>query len=285
MIGFAPTARADEELTLTLPPSPAAQEILAAQQKAARSRVARTSVTPKRRTSLSSRGGYGGRQGTSERVVGRLGLLERATPIYRRRDTRNQPLVIAQAGTYVALQDDVGEWCGVLMADGSTGWIEKASVTQLDYQVVAPDSPAPASSFTDKDALLPRGTSVYFTGNAEALIAEAFRYMGTRYVWGGNTKNGIDCSGLIKNVFASQGFALPRLGTHQMAYGVPVPFDQLQPGDRLYFGLRKDGRSVTHTGLYIGNGQFIHSSSSRGGVTVSALSESMWSRLYVSARR
>jgi cell wall-associated NlpC family hydrolase len=70
-----------------------------------------------------------------------------------------------------------------------------------------------------------------------------------------------------------------------MAYGVPVPVEQLQSGDRLYFGRRTDRVGVTHTGLYIGNGYFIHASSGRHGVAISQLSEPLFRRIYVCARR
>ena len=183
------------------------------------------------------------------------------------------------------------------MADGSTGWVPRASVKPMEYQVVS-NAPTTYNSLptysngssampsgTDPGDIYPRSNTPYFTGNPQQLLDDAYRYLGVRYVWGGNTFNGIDCSGFVKNVFGSQGLKLPRLGSDQMAYGVPVPKDQLQPGDRLYFGRRKERVGVTHTGLYIGNGYFIHASSSRKGVAISQLSEPMFARIYVCARR
>ena len=132
----------------------------------------------------------------------------------------------------------------------------------------------------------PSGTfTPLLTSSQQAILNEAYRYMGVRYVWGGNDGRGIDCSGFVKNVFAACGYALPRTATEQMAYGIEVPYDQLQPADRLYFGHKKNGNGVTHTGIYIGNGYFIHSSSSRHGVAVSRLTEPMFARIFVCARR
>lgn len=273
-------AFADQTLTLELPPSEAAQAAHAAEK--ARS-AAHTSVTPKatrnRRGTYPSRGGV---RRPQERVVGRLGQLPETTPIYRRHSRSSALLTQAPAGTYVAIQADAGDWVGVLMADGSTGWMTRSSVRFLDYQVVSNGNvPMP----TDEGDIYPRSTTPFFTGDPQLLLQEAYKYMGVRYVWGGNTMNGIDCSGLVKRVFDACGFPLPRLGSDQMAYGIPVPFDQLQPGDRIYFDRRTERVGVKHTGLYVGDGYFIHASSSNHGVAINNLSEPKWRKLFVCARR
>ncbi|HZP80134.1 MAG TPA: C40 family peptidase, partial [Chthonomonadaceae bacterium] len=188
----------------------------------------------------------------------------------------------APAGTYVAIQQESGTWVGVLMADGSTGWLRSENVRMLDYQVVSNGSAMMPSGGGD---IYPSSSIPLLTTDPQAILNEAYRYMGVRYVWGGNGYSGIDCSGFVKNVFAANGYRLPRTATEQMAYGVPVPVDQLQAGDRLYFGHKKNAFGVTHTGIYIGNGYFIHSSSSRKGVAISRLDEPMYARIFVCARR
>ena len=85
----------------------------------------------------------------------------------------------------------------------------------------------------------------------------------------------------MKNIFASCGFPLPRTAAEQVGMGLPITPDQLQPGDRIYFG----HGSITHTGLYIGNGYFIHASSAHHRVVISQLSESLYTHLYACARR
>lgn len=216
--------------------------------------------------------------------MGQLGLLQRPAPIYRSPSPYSRRLVDAQAGTYLAIQDNREGWLGVLMADGSTGWLRSDAVQLLDYQVVSTGA-APANPAADAADQFRRTGVPFFTGDGSALLAIAYRYLGVPYVWGGNTARGIDCSGFVKKVFAACGYELPRLGSDQMAYGVPVPPDQLEPGDRLYFGRKRDGSGVTHTGIYVGAGYFIHSSSSRRGVAVSSLSEPLYRRIYVCARR
>ncbi len=298
------TAHADQSLTLELPPSKEAQEARTLEKARQRAQTAHTIVTPRsgdaglrsqgryhpERGALSSRGQSGG-----ERVVGRLGQMDRATPIHRGRSDSSAQLTTASAGTYLAVESEQGDWYGILMADGSMGWIHKSSLRMLDYQVVSngqlPTQEAPqwGTGSTPEGIggadVYPRSDRPYFTGSPQAFLSEAYKYLGVPYVWGGNTYGGIDCSGFVKNVYGALGFPLPRLGSDQMAYGVPVPVDQLQPGDRLYFTPRTERLGVHHTGFYVGNGYFIHASSGKHQVTVSSLSESYYRKNFVCARR
>ena len=112
--------------------------------------------------------------------------------------------------------------------------------------------------------------------------------MGTPYVWGGTGDNGFDCSGLIQYAYSEHGIILPRISRDQARYGeyVEPRVGNLQPGDILGFAVT--GGRVSHVGLYVGNGQFIHSSSS--GVKLSSLTstdgDSRWyQQRWVVARR
>lgn len=118
--------------------------------------------------------------------------------------------------------------------------------------------------------------------SASAIIATAKRYIGTPYVWGGTTPSGFDCSGFVQYVFRQHGITLPRTSKQQYGIGSAVSRANLQPGDLVFFATGYG--SVNHLGIYIGNGQFIHSGSSSG-VTISSLSNSYWSPRYVGARR
>lgn len=277
---------ADQTLVIPLPSSRATQETRE-QTEPTTPQASRTNPALRQkahvRGNFASRGTRGRGQ---ERSVGTLGLVTQTAPIYRQRTTNSRLLIRCPANTYVALQASEGDWFAVLMADGSIGWISKEYVRTLDYKVVSTQTSTPTTpTGSDPGDIYPRSETPYFTGDAQVLLQEAYKYMGVRYVWGGNTFGGIDCSGFIKNVFATQGFSLPRLGSDQMAYGVPVPRDQLQPGDRLYFGRRTERVGVKHTGLYIGNGSFLHASSSNKSVVVSQLEDSLYANMYVCARR
>jgi cell wall-associated NlpC family hydrolase len=280
-------AYADDTLTLELPPSEAAVAQRAAErarQKAATIEAARqlTMTRQQTRSNSFSSGGFRmpSRGGKADRVVGRLGELTNFTSIYRTQSTRAAKLTTAPAGTYVAIEEDAGEWYGVLMADSSVGWLPRSAVTLLDSQAVMSGSNAMPSFGGGSDSYS-RTAGAYFQGDSARLIREAYRYLGVPYHWGGNTASGLDCSAFMKNVFGTCGCALPRTAAEQVGMGLPVTPDQLQPGDRIYFG----HASISHTGLYIGNGYFIHASSAHHRVVISQLSESLYTRLYACARR
>lgn len=115
---------------------------------------------------------------------------------------------------------------------------------------------------------------------ADAIIAQAISYLGVPYVYGGIDGSGFDCSGLAYRVFNDNGISLPRTVTAMGELGVFVSRDSLQPGDLLIF------HNPTHTGIYIGNGEFIHCSSWQDrGVVITEITQSNYARRYHSARR
>jgi peptidoglycan DL-endopeptidase CwlO len=116
------------------------------------------------------------------------------------------------------------------------------------------------------------------------VVEIALESIGTPYVWGGTGSNGFDCSGLIQFAYAQVGILLPRVSTAQIGSGSPISPDPqlLQPGDVLGFS-DSGTRRTDHVGLYIGGGEFIHSSSS--GVRISALGNPYWQGRLVAARR
>jgi len=114
-------------------------------------------------------------------------------------------------------------------------------------------------------------------------------YYGTKYVWGGTTKSGIDCSAFVQKCFISAGITnLPRTSAAQAKIGTRIPFDSLMPGDRVYFTFKpKKGKAIRHdghTGIYKGDGVFIHASSSRG-VAESNITSPFWRNCFTKALR
>ncbi len=110
----------------------------------------------------------------------------------------------------------------------------------------------------------------------------AHRFTGTPYVFGGTSARGIDCSGFTQRVFAMNGIKLPRTADVQYGVGKAVPRGKEEAGDLVFFETYCPGPS--HVGIYLGAGQFIHASSSRG-VTVSNLSDSYYKGRYLGAKR
>ena len=124
-----------------------------------------------------------------------------------------------------------------------------------------------------------RGTSSI----ARRLTSIAMQYIGVPYVFGGNSLvYGIDCSAYVQQVYAQVGVSLPRTADYQYEVGTPISRGELLPGDAVFFTTYTYGAS--HVGIYLGDGNFIHASSTRG-VTISSLNEHYYSTHYIGARR
>ncbi|MCM1150057.1 MAG: NlpC/P60 family protein [Butyricicoccus sp.] len=160
-----------------------------------------------------------------------------------------------------------GNWLKVATESGAGGYIRS---DLLSYAAAAGESAAAARAV---EASL-----------GEQIVATAKEYLGYRYVWGGMSPAGFDCSGFVNYVYKQHGYSMNRVA--QSIYsndGVNVEKDSLQPGDLVFFGY--SGTSVTHVGLYIGDGQMIHASTYNTGVIISDLSDSYYTRMYVGAKR
>lgn len=145
-------------------------------------------------------------------------------------------------------------WLAVTLPDGRRGWVPGSAV-------VLP-SPDP----------LPR----------QAVVDLAARLRGTPYRFGGTTPDAVDCSGFIQEVYRMAGHRLPRLADEQFAATRPVATEALEPGDLVFFSTYLPGPS--HVGIYLGQGRFLHASSSRG-VTDDALDSQYFSTRFLGGRR
>lgn len=181
-------------------------------------------------------------------------------------------------------------------ATGGETAIKTTTATPTQTTAAAAQAPKPAVGKTpSRPAPVPVARKVASRGGsslssspaptnqskAAAVIATAKQYIGVKYLWGGTTPAGFDCSGFSQYVFAKHGISLPRVSRDQYKAGKAVDFANLQPGDLVFFAL--SGNEIDHLGIYIGGGQFINSSSSKG-VTIYPLS-SYWKSHFVGARR
>lgn len=122
---------------------------------------------------------------------------------------------------------------------------------------------------------------------ADSILERGMSLIGTRYRFGGTSEAGFDCSGFIGYLFREEaGMNLPRSTREMINVDAPlVARNNLKPGDLLFFSTNGRGR-VSHAGIYLGDDQFIHSSSRRsGGVRVDNLGDSYWSKTFIEAKR
>ena len=189
-------------------------------------------------------------------INSQLANLYRETDVTAHRPVLGLPfetrLEVEKEGT----GDDQG-WFEVRLLDGRTAWIQAGDVIANPHPLTIEES-----------------------------IALAKRFLGVTYLWGGRSSLGYDCSGFTQMLVRSRGINMPRDADLQAAWtGVaPVERKRLRPGDLLFFGSSAD--HITHTGMYIGHGQFIHDTThGHPGVQISRLRDQPWTQLLVVCRR
>lgn len=179
------------------------------------------------------------------------------------------------------------------------GCAAQAPVSQqqiLDPVTVQPHQSPSKASLVFEEEITTEDELAQFDGSkayslpilADSILERGKSLIGTRYRFGGTTQNsGFDCSGFIGYLFREEaGMNLPRSTREMINVKAPlVARNKLKPGDLLFFSTNGRGR-VSHAGIYLGDDQFIHSSSRRsGGVRVDSLGDSYWSKTFIEAKR
>ncbi|WP_299669278.1 C40 family peptidase [uncultured Polaribacter sp.] len=133
-----------------------------------------------------------------------------------------------------------------------------------------------------------RKTSKKSITKIDRVVANALKYKGVRYKFGGTTKKGMDCSGIVYVSFLEENVQLPRVSRNMAKRGTEIPLKKVKKGDLLFFKTSKRGRGINHVGLIVsvkkGQIRFIHSTTSRGVIT-SLLSEKYWKNAFVKATK
>ena len=164
------------------------------------------------------------------------------------------------SGTVLELEGVYEGWYKVTYA-GNTGYVSS------DYITITTE-PTTASS----------------SALGEQIVALAKQYLGTPYVLGGNGPSSFDCSGFTKYIYAQFGYTLNRTATDQLQNGVSISRDELQPGDLVFFKYNTS-KPVSHVGIYIGGGEFIHASTNRYMVQIDQMNSDHYDNVFVYARR
>ena len=161
--------------------------------------------------------------------------------------------------------------------EGQIGYIRSDLVTLLEKPL---NNTGLAATSSDDETSSGSTSTEADLGQQIATYAQQF--VGYPYVYGGSSPSGFDCSGFMQYVFSQFGYSINRTATAQLANGYSVAYEDLRPGDIIYFGY---GSTASHVGMYIGNGQFVHAENSSTGVVITDLSVSWYANRYLCAHR
>ena len=202
-------------------------------------------------------------EGKAYAVSGRVAQVESLfAHLYRETNvTKHAPALTVPFETQleVMAEPEAGErrWIHVRLPDTRELWIQRGDV-----------------SFQTEPLSIP------------STIDLAKRFLGLPYTWGGTSARGFDCSGYVQLLYRRRGIGIPRDAGPQFRWEgfVPVARKKLKPGDLIFFGASE--AKITHTGMYIGKGRFIHATTHEHPVVqISKLKDLYWTKLYVGARR
>ena len=211
-------------------------------------------------------------------------------------------ITLVDRWTKVRVLGRQGDWSRIRLQSGAVGWVLSKYLSptkppQTRQVATRSSSRKPASrtahasaSRTERGERKPTASEKPKTADAPAVanaqpapVRRALGYLGARYRYGGSSSRGFDCSGFTAYIYRQHGISLPHNSAAQYRVGTPVSRSELRPGDLVFFRTR--GHRISHVGIYIGDGKFVHASSARGRVRVDTLDSGYYHQRYVGARR
>lgn len=185
--------------------------------------------------------------------------------------TQDAKVGAVPGGTVLSVEESVNGWYKVTY-NGKTGYVSASYVVSATQAAAAPAAAAVS----------------YDSSFGSSVVALAKQYIGCPYAYGASGPRSFDCSGFTSFIYKQMGVSIPRGASGQYKAGTPVSRDNLQPGDLVFIAdpAYTAGYPVSHVGIYVGNGQFIHASSYRyEGITISSLFTGHYGSYYAGARR
>lgn len=185
----------------------------------------------------------------------------------------NDVIVTLDKGYKLAILEASEGWYKVLTPAGTKGWVHS------DYVNLEGNIASRGSESRTQSKAAPELSS--------QIISYARELLGVRYVYGGNTPKGFDCSGFVKYVYNHFDLNIERTASSQARQGAAVKKENLAKGDLVFFDTNGGHNKVNHVGIYIGDGNFIHSSSGSAAmkVVISNLESGFYAKSYMTARR
>lgn len=187
--------------------------------------------------------------------------------------SRQAQLMTAKEDYLVNLQEELISEQDLLITDKEDLTKEKLQLDEMKKEVEKEIAKRPK---INNGNITPPDISIEASPQAKAVIEEAFKYLGTPYVWGGTTPSGFDCSGFTKYIYSKFGINLPRVSQSQQNFGQQIPISDIKPGDLIF-----NGYPAYHVSIYIGNGQYIHAPQTGDVVKISTAN---WSRVSSASR-
>lgn len=172
-----------------------------------------------------------------------------------------------------------GNWARILIGEDRYGWVCKDFVTVKNALVSRSEVSEPANAVNeqivqDDDKDLRR-----------QIIEYAKRFLGVKYVYGGSSPKGFDCSGFVSYVFKHFDINLKRTSADQGIHGTKINRSDLKPCDLVFFDTNGGLNGISHVGIYMGEGKIIHASSGIGNVSISDMTAGFYNKSYLGSRR
>jgi len=223
-------------------------------------------------------------------------------------------LMAVAAGVRGTVVDREGQWLKLKFPHGTAGWVREDLLAPVSSLGIRPVSSVVAKALVKSKVSSKRSTVVAraktkptrvasapkkssrfgrkssgggIVGTPVAggsLLAKAESFRGVRYSYGAMSRSATDCSGFTSQVFRSVGVKLPRTSREQARVGAKVDKSGMREGDLVFFRTTR-GNRISHVGIYVGNGKFMHASSGKGRVRTDSLSSSYYAKRFVTARR
>ncbi|MEN6357129.1 MAG: NlpC/P60 family protein [Armatimonadota bacterium] len=183
--------------------------------------------------------------------------------------TGSNKISTLSVGTTAKLLATRGAWAKVALSNGTCGYVHRSLITK---------GQGSASTANNSNVRMACASQA-----SDNLIQTALACRGSRYIRGGTSRGGFDCSGFTRYVFAKYGISLPHSSAAQAGLGTAVSRNSLKSGDLVFFQTYR--RGISHVGIYVGGGQFVHAATYGRGVRVDSLNSGYYSSRFRCARR
>ena len=183
----------------------------------------------------------------------------------------------AYKGNTVEILESSNGWHKVKLSNGKIGW------ASTQYISTSGDN-TNSGNTSQESTQSPSNNQSNTSSKVQAIVNTAKAQIGKKKAWGAEGPNAFDCSGLTYYIYKQNGITIPRTSREQSNFGTTVSKSNLQPGDLLFFSTDGSG-GVSHVGIYVGNGQMVHVSSSKNSVISTSINTSYWQKAYIRAKR